>query len=180
VASLRHGEEAANKLLRIKNAEVRQVLGPQFDTITQEQHDVTEAIVEPADRMLALPARTIEGLTLKAVFAAYENMHLWQRPFNDLDWTDRFLRHLVEAALAAAGMSLPFAIAVVGHAPHPDEMEPLDPVLVAIEKHREAFLTFWDAWGRTPLAIRSGSTSAVPRGTTPRPPSSPPKNTKRR
>jgi hypothetical protein len=81
--------EAVNKLFRIQDAVVRQLLGPQFDNITKEQENLTDAINEPAQRMLALPAHTISGLALKAVFAAYENTQLWQQPLNELDFPDQ-------------------------------------------------------------------------------------------
>jgi hypothetical protein len=136
------GVEAANRLVRIHDAAIRQQLGPDFDRISQEQNDLTDALDQPARRMFALPAHTISGLALKAVLAAYENTQLWQSALDDLEWNERFLRHLIEAVLATAGTPLPFATPVVGHAPHPDELEPLDPIFAAIEKHREAMKAF--------------------------------------
>jgi hypothetical protein len=129
------GERAVNELFKIKDAEMREALGPQFDTVTKEQEMLSEAIDPLARRMLALPVHTVRGVALKAVFAAYDNPNLWHCPSKDLDQPEEFVRHLIEAVLALAGYELP-TLPAAG-APHPDQLEEPDPMFALIEQHRE-------------------------------------------
>jgi hypothetical protein len=89
--------------------ELMQALGPEFIAATAEHTRIVEAMDEPERRMFALPARTVDGLALKAVCAAYQNSELWSAPFRDLDREECFFRGLIEAVLVFAGRPLPFA-----------------------------------------------------------------------
>jgi hypothetical protein len=104
--------KAADELWAVRTAEIKQAreaLGPEFLAASEEQERVQNSLDEPARRMFALPARTVHGLAIKALCAAHERSELWDEPFNDLDWTDNFVRDVIEAVLAFAGEPLPFA-----------------------------------------------------------------------
>jgi hypothetical protein len=57
--------------------------------------------------ILATPARTIEGLGVKARHAAYVMSEYWEAPINQLDWDARTVRLLIEAVCNFAGTPLP-------------------------------------------------------------------------
>jgi hypothetical protein len=60
------------------------------------------------ERVFALRARSIRGLTIKARVAAHWNRRLWDSPLDDLEIEKKAVRHLIEEMLALAGEPLPF------------------------------------------------------------------------
>lgn len=59
--------------------------------------DVANMMDVPMQAILALPAKTAEGLAVKAQVVRWHYSTLWQTPFDDLDLDDRGVRSLVEA-----------------------------------------------------------------------------------
>ena len=57
--------------------------------------------------IMAMPARTIGGLGVKARHAAYVMSEYWNRPTDQIDWDARAVRRLIEAVCESAGMPLP-------------------------------------------------------------------------
>jgi len=150
--------KAADELWAVRSAEINQAMqamGPELNAANDEHGRMIAAMGEPARRIFALPARTIRGLAIKAVLAAYENSDLWDEPFDDLDYNQNWLRNLIEAVLAFAGRPLPFAapeaisnesVALAGPALAPTAAlaattAEADPIFAAIEHHRAV----WEA-----------------------------------
>lgn len=105
----RKGElKAAHDLAVAFDRETQEARPPQVEAANEEADRITALLDAPAQRMFALPARTLRGLAIKAGFAAYEYEELWAVSFNDLDWHKKFVRHLIEEVLALAGEPLPF------------------------------------------------------------------------
>lgn len=98
---------SGDELYLARDAEVRRELGAAFAAATDEHGQVIDDICAPAKRMFALPARSLEGLAVKARMTAIERSELWAEPFRIFDWHDMFLRNLVEAVLAMVGESVP-------------------------------------------------------------------------
>jgi hypothetical protein len=71
--------------------------------------DVADMMDVPMQAILALPARTAEGLAVKAQVVRWHYSRLWQTPFDDLDLDDRGVRSLVEAV---EGLGAAFARSV--------------------------------------------------------------------
>jgi hypothetical protein len=57
--------------------------------------------------ILCLPARSAAGLRTKTLAALVANDYLWDEPLAELDWDSRFVRSLIEASCAIAGLQLP-------------------------------------------------------------------------
>jgi hypothetical protein len=70
----------------------------------REVHQITDAMDAPVDRVMQLPAHTVEGLAVKARAAAFYCSHFWE----DDDFDKRIICSFVESFLALAGRSLPF------------------------------------------------------------------------
>jgi hypothetical protein len=100
------------------------VLGKQFEEIAanvaklqnsaapNEHLELIEAMLgrlEPIElAIMALPARTVEGLAVKARHAAYGISEYWNAPLDQIDWDARAVRLLIEAVCKSAGVPLPF------------------------------------------------------------------------
>ena len=100
------------------------VLGKQFEeTISKIQRlydpaspdddlKLIEAMLvglEPIEQaIMAIPARTIAGLGVKARHAAYAMPEHWDAPINQIDWNARTVRLLIEAVCDVACMPLSF------------------------------------------------------------------------
>lgn len=106
-----HGPKAGDTLLLARDAEIRRQLGAEYVALEEEHEETVAAMDAPARRMFALPAHTIEGLAVKARAAANENQNLWEEPFDDLGWPEKFIRTLIESVLAMAGEPVPGAAA---------------------------------------------------------------------
>jgi hypothetical protein len=99
-------------------------LGKQFEEIAaklQELYDpaspndhlklieATLACLEPIERaIMAIPARTIAGLGVKARHAAHLVSEYWDAPINQIDWDARAVRFLIEAVCEVSRTPLPF------------------------------------------------------------------------
>jgi hypothetical protein len=57
--------------------------------------------------IMAIPARTIAGLGVKARHAAYVMPEYWDAPIDRIDWDAQAVRLLIEAICALAHMPLP-------------------------------------------------------------------------
>jgi hypothetical protein len=57
---------------------------------------------------MAIPARTIAGLDVKARHAAYVMPEYWEAPIDQIDWDARAVRFLIEAVCDLARMPLWF------------------------------------------------------------------------
>jgi hypothetical protein len=99
-------------------------LGKQFEEIADkvrklydsapptDQLELVEAMLgrlEPVERaIMAIPARTIAGLGVKARHAAYVMSEFWDAPIDQIDWDARVVRLLIEAVCESSSVSLPF------------------------------------------------------------------------
>ena len=67
------------------------------------------ASLEPIEQsIMAIPARTITGLGVKARHAAYVISERWDAPIDQIDWDARAVRSLIEAVCDAASVSFSF------------------------------------------------------------------------
>lgn len=74
-----------------------------------EQIEAMLGRLEPVERaIVAMPARTIAGLGVKARHAAYVMSEYWNAPIDRIDWDARAVRLLIEAVCEAAGTPLLF------------------------------------------------------------------------
>jgi hypothetical protein len=99
------------------------VLGQQFEEILAkvqilynesepgsrvEELEAILAQLEPVERaIMAMTARTIAGLGVKARHAAYVMSELWNAPTDRIDWDARAVRLLIEAVCNVARVRLP-------------------------------------------------------------------------
>jgi hypothetical protein len=79
------------------------------ETSRMQKIESVLARLEPVERaIMAVPARTIVGLGIKARHAAYVVSEHWHAPIEQTDWDARAIRLLIEAICEAAGVPLPF------------------------------------------------------------------------
>jgi len=72
-----------------------------------EQLEAMLGRLEPVERaVMAMPARTVAGLGVKARHAAYVMSEYWNAPIDRIDWDARAVRLLIEAVCEAAGVPL--------------------------------------------------------------------------
>lgn len=100
-----------------------QVLGRQFKAATRElielEADASQTVdrieahlaaMEPVESaILAMPARGIAGLEVKARVAAHVLSNYWEVPLDRLDFDARVVRLLIDAVFGAAGVSNPLS-----------------------------------------------------------------------
>jgi hypothetical protein len=73
-----------------------------------EQIEAMLGRLQPVETaIMAMPARTIGGLGVKARHAAYVMSEYWNRPTDRIDWDARAVRRLIEAVCESAGTPLP-------------------------------------------------------------------------
>jgi hypothetical protein len=73
-----------------------------------EQIEAMLGRLQPVETaIMAMPARTIAGLGVKARHAAYVMSEYWNRPTDRIDWDARAVRRLIEAVCESAGTPLP-------------------------------------------------------------------------
>ena len=74
-----------------------------------EQIEAMLSRLEPVERaVMAMPARTVAGLGVKARHAGYVMSEYWNAPIDRIDWDARAVRLLIEAVCEAAGVPLLF------------------------------------------------------------------------
>jgi len=94
-------EEAVTKIRRL------------YDQASPDSHlGLIESMlvsVEPIEQaIMAIPARTIAGLGVKARHAAYVISEYWDAPIDQIDWDARAVRSLIEAVCDLASISVSF------------------------------------------------------------------------
>lgn len=57
--------------------------------------------------ILRLPANSLAGLRAKMLVAIFANESLWDKLFQDIDWHERTVRSVIEAARVLAGIPVP-------------------------------------------------------------------------
>lgn len=73
-----------------------------------EQIEAMLGRLQPVETaIMAMPARTIGGLGVKARHAAYVMSEYWNGPTDRIDWDARAVRRLIEAVCESAGTPLP-------------------------------------------------------------------------
>ncbi|ANW05461.1 hypothetical protein LMTR13_10565 [Bradyrhizobium icense] len=73
-----------------------------------EQIEATLGRLHPVETaIMAMPARTVAGLGVKARHAAYVMSEYWNGPIDRIDWDARAVRLLIEAVCESAGTPLP-------------------------------------------------------------------------
>ncbi|HWX63919.1 hypothetical protein [Bradyrhizobium sp.] len=92
-------EEAVTKIRRL------------YDPVSPDSHlELIESMLvslEPIEQaIMAIPARSIAGLGVKARHAAYVISEHWDAPIDQIDWDARAVRSLIEAVCVVA--SIPF------------------------------------------------------------------------
>ena len=92
-------EEAVTKIRRL------------YDPVSPDSHlELIESMLvslEPIEQaIMAIPARSIAGLGVKARHAAYVISEHWDAPIDQIDWDARAVRSLIEAVCDVA--SIPF------------------------------------------------------------------------
>jgi hypothetical protein len=77
---------------------------PHAITAVTSAADITDAMDEPARKIMALPAVTIAGLAVKAKAAAFACSHFYRAErLRDADWDHQHVRTLIDAVLVMAG-----------------------------------------------------------------------------
>jgi hypothetical protein len=94
-------EEAVTKIRRL------------YDPASPDGHlELIESMLaslEPIEQaIMAMPARTIVGLGVKARHAAYVISEHWDAPIDQIDWDARAVRSLIEAVCDVASISFSF------------------------------------------------------------------------
>jgi hypothetical protein len=84
-----------------------------YDPASPDSHlEVIESMLvslEPIEHaIMAIPARTIAGLGVKARHAAYVISEHWDAPIDQIDWDARAVRSLIEAVCDVASMPFSF------------------------------------------------------------------------
>ena len=84
-----------------------------YDAPSSDDHlDLIEAMLvslEPIEQaIMAIPARTIAGLGVKARYAAHVLSEHWDAPIDQMDWDARAVRFLIEAVCNLARTPLSF------------------------------------------------------------------------
>ena len=89
---------------------IRDDLGmPPLMARSEEILDVTN---DPMVAIMEMPARTIEGLAVKARVAAFACSHMWNENDDDADWDHLMARQLMRAVCDLAGCRLPSEVLV--------------------------------------------------------------------
>jgi|SRR5665213_1487509 len=99
LASLRGGPRTPS------NREIMHALAQidrKFPIADPQPDDAIGATDEPACRIMALPARTIAGLAVKARVAKLAASNYWDDPDDDADWDKLIVRKLIDAILESA------------------------------------------------------------------------------
>jgi hypothetical protein len=72
-----------------------------------ERMEAVLSSLDPIERaIMAIPARTVVGLGVKARHAAHVLSNYWTEVPERLDWDARTVRHLIESACSVAGVEL--------------------------------------------------------------------------
>jgi len=72
-----------------------------------ERIEAVLSSLDPIERaIMAIPARTVVGLGVKARHAAHVLSNYWTDVPERLDWDARTMRHLIESACSVAGVDL--------------------------------------------------------------------------
>jgi hypothetical protein len=84
-----------------------------YDSASPDGHlNLIESMLvslEPIEQaIMAIPARTITGLGVKAHHAAHVMSELWEAPIDQIDWDARAVRFLIEAVCNLARTPLSF------------------------------------------------------------------------
>jgi hypothetical protein len=87
-----------------------ELLRPEYsEEVHTRQLETILARLDPIERaIMAIPARTIAGLGVKARHAAYVVSQYWEEPVDQIDWEAKAVRLLIEAVCEVARMPLPF------------------------------------------------------------------------
>lgn len=93
-------EEIAAEIQRLYNSAPMDGHLEQIEAMLDRLQPVETAI-------MAMPARTIGGLGVKARHAAYVMSEYWNGPNDCIDWDARAVRRLIEAVCESAGTPLP-------------------------------------------------------------------------
>lgn len=73
------------------------------DSIEGRIEDLLNETDDLIQTILICPAESVIGIAVKARASAFSQQRLWHRAFDLLDWDEKLLRSLIEAALAAGG-----------------------------------------------------------------------------
>jgi hypothetical protein len=88
---------------------IRRLCDPAFPDSHLELIESMLASLEPIEQaIMAIPARTIAGLGVKARHAAYVISDHWDAPIDQIDWDARAVRSLIEAVCELASISFSF------------------------------------------------------------------------
>jgi hypothetical protein len=99
---------ALGKQLEQAVTKIRRLYDPASPDSNLELIEATLVSLEPIERaIMAIPARTIAGLGVKARHVAYVISDHWDPPIDQIDWDARAVRSLIEAVCELA--SIPFS-----------------------------------------------------------------------
>jgi hypothetical protein len=107
------------------------------DTALEEAYSRTDKLSKVIG---TLPARTVEGMAVKARVTALACSHYWSESIKRIDWEDEQARLLVESAFQAAGIeSVESYLGSITTPMCGPKRTPLDD---ALERHRKAYKLF--------------------------------------
>jgi hypothetical protein len=137
--------EHANQYLAALTVAQRNFGGPPLAD-ADDAHEEAYGYTDKLSKMIGtLPARTVEGMAVKARVVALACAHYWHDPIKVNDWEDEQARHLVEATFHAAGIGSvesylgPITTSMCGPL-----ITPLDDALDRHWKADKSFDLLWD------------------------------------
>jgi hypothetical protein len=109
VSNVRETSWPPAQFLGHQNREVNYCALEYSEEVHTRQLETILARLDPIERaIMAIPARTIAGLGVKARHAAYVVSQYWEEPVDQIDWEAKAVRLLIEAVCEVARMPLPF------------------------------------------------------------------------
>jgi hypothetical protein len=78
---------------------VMEQIDREFPIANPDPDEASDAMAEPDRRIMALPARTISGLAVKARLVKFSYSELWDEPEGKLDWEKLTVRKLIDSIL---------------------------------------------------------------------------------
>lgn len=121
-------------------------IGSDWETATNQHEQAYGPCDDLTRKIWTVPADSVAGLAVKAKAAALANAHLWDKPFDDLNWDKKSTVSFIEATFAAA--SLPPPAEYLERSIEPEQRTPkslagaVDPAIALAARAVEAWNDF--------------------------------------
>jgi hypothetical protein len=78
-----------------------------LSTLNRKFNPMQAEVGSVEDQIMEATARTVAGLRVNAMVAVRCAHHLWEKPFDDLDYDQKTIRSLIEAVCVVTGLDTP-------------------------------------------------------------------------